>query len=850
MYKVDTWEYFLNHLCPPSRTSTFRHSHPPQARWQARWGQALLGAICAINDGTLSDEAAAIFSISNLFALEKPNGDVRPLAIGECLRRLAASCQCSQEAAAFNEFFTGGRAKNLAFTRAGTDVLFHCIALLLEQDPTRVLIADDIVNGFNSILRSAIDKGLASSPHANLKDAASLFYASPSRLFSKGRTLTSSKGVEHWSATGSQQGDPLGPAYFCFGYQPAVEEAARKFPSCWFFVFMDDTYIIGPDAATALAALAYKQEVARDVCGLESNLEKVEVFSHAGDLTAVPASFKGSPKHPGGALRGLRIVGHFVGEPEWIKAMMQTMVTRKLRGLQVLEHLKDDESRSSSAMIKAILTRFCANHQISHLLHGCPPDLMEGAAVSHDRRITDTFLRIMGIGCSTRAQIERARMQLAIPVSMGGASIVSAARSRDAAYAGSLLSAWEFIVQRACPELRKLSIALDSPSARLAAVARSLERIRLDRNLIGKMYDTFEAKPFYTAADGVSHFRYHPKGLPTAAAIPSLTSLENPLELQTLRGLQHKLTTVANHRAWVDCMASCSSTGDCREATRFLSCSQPHAHDFLNVMPGDRVSRLTSPQWKVVCQYHFGLNLTALAEFNIGSYLGDDILNDQAHGNRHFRVLNAWSDAFKAIHGNNWEREPGNYLSYSPDYRPDGTIHEYSDGTRRALVENKVASPCKTTGGKTSTTTRSATVAMSATLPHFINKCVGRPNQLVSELGPFPDYKRSIAQGNVLILLVHEVFGAMCPVALKTLRKLATDVDNKLSDKYARHASWTARSFMAFHAQRISAAIAKSVAMELLAAWGPVRWGPYALAREARRRCEAAGDASRAHRHD
>ena len=162
-------------------------------------------------------------------------------------------------------------------------------------------------------------------------------------------------------------------------------------------------------------------------------------------------------------------------------------------------------------------------------------------------------------------------------------------------------------------------------------------------------------------------------------------------------------------------------------------------------MPGDRVSRLTSPQWKVVCQYHFGLNLTALAEFNIGSYLGDDILNDQAHGNRHFRVLNAWSDAFKAIHGNNWEREPGNYLSYSPDYRPDGTIHEYSDGTRRALVENKVASPCKTTGGKTSTTTRSATVAMSATLPHFINKCVGRPNQLVSELGPFPDYKRSIA---------------------------------------------------------------------------------------------------------
>ena len=103
---------------------------------------------------------------------------------------------------------------------------------------------------------------------------------------------------------------------------PSVEAAAAKYPSCFFFVVMDDTYIVAPDAATGLEALEYKQKMAREMCGLSSNNKKVEVFSHAGDLSAVPASFKGSPAHKGGRLSVVRIVGYYLGDSDAVRAMI------------------------------------------------------------------------------------------------------------------------------------------------------------------------------------------------------------------------------------------------------------------------------------------------------------------------------------------------------------------------------------------------------------------------------------------------------------------------------------------------------------------------------------------------
>ena len=56
----------------------------------------LYSACSAIARGALPETICQLMSTARLIALPKPNGDARPLAIGEVLRRLTAKAICSQ----------------------------------------------------------------------------------------------------------------------------------------------------------------------------------------------------------------------------------------------------------------------------------------------------------------------------------------------------------------------------------------------------------------------------------------------------------------------------------------------------------------------------------------------------------------------------------------------------------------------------------------------------------------------------------------------------------------------------------------------------------------------------------
>ena len=65
----------------------------------------LFSACSAFAKGILPDAAVTLFSSSRLIALPKPNGDLRPIAIGESIRRLTAKTICFQEKDEFTDFF-------------------------------------------------------------------------------------------------------------------------------------------------------------------------------------------------------------------------------------------------------------------------------------------------------------------------------------------------------------------------------------------------------------------------------------------------------------------------------------------------------------------------------------------------------------------------------------------------------------------------------------------------------------------------------------------------------------------------------------------------------------------------
>ena len=66
-----------------------------------------LHSVCAlIADGNVPPNIIPLLSASRLIALPKTNGDVRPIAIEETLRRITAKAMCLQERLSFSEYFS------------------------------------------------------------------------------------------------------------------------------------------------------------------------------------------------------------------------------------------------------------------------------------------------------------------------------------------------------------------------------------------------------------------------------------------------------------------------------------------------------------------------------------------------------------------------------------------------------------------------------------------------------------------------------------------------------------------------------------------------------------------------
>ena len=109
--------------------------------------------------------------------------------------------------------------------------------LRAQRGSELALLKIDFKNAFNLVDRRAFMR-LTCERFPALSAWTNWCYSSPSVL------LYDHKQVIH-SESGVQQGDPLGPLYFCFGLAPLVEEIASLNPlyNKW---YMDDGGIIAP----------------------------------------------------------------------------------------------------------------------------------------------------------------------------------------------------------------------------------------------------------------------------------------------------------------------------------------------------------------------------------------------------------------------------------------------------------------------------------------------------------------------------------------------------------------------------------------------------------------------------
>ena len=154
--------------------------------------------------GEVLDEARPFFFGASLIALTRPDGGVRPIAVGCTLRRLVAKCVSQSIQEAMGDLLSP---LQLGYgTPMGAEAAVHIARTYLHNMQSNQLILKiDFRNAFNSIRR---DKMLLSVLEHVPEIYPLVFsaYRNPSYLFFDNNIVESAEGV--------QQGDPLGPLLF------------------------------------------------------------------------------------------------------------------------------------------------------------------------------------------------------------------------------------------------------------------------------------------------------------------------------------------------------------------------------------------------------------------------------------------------------------------------------------------------------------------------------------------------------------------------------------------------------------------------------------------------------------
>ena len=231
--------------------------------------------------GEIPEEIAPLLYGASLIAFSKPNGGVRPIAIGCTIRRVTAKAV----AFAFNNI-----AKSKLSPRqlgvavpAGAEAAVHaarsfCNSNLSSADPI-LLLKIDFANAFNSMRRDKLLRVIRSEL-GSLYPFLFQCYFNPSNLFFKDSYLLSAEGV--------QQGDPLGPLCFSFGVNDLISTLSSEL-NVW---YLDDGTLAG--TPETVRSDFERIIAAQDSLGLKVNINKCEISAfgaNAAQTENILASF-------------------------------------------------------------------------------------------------------------------------------------------------------------------------------------------------------------------------------------------------------------------------------------------------------------------------------------------------------------------------------------------------------------------------------------------------------------------------------------------------------------------------------------------------------------------------------
>ncbi len=353
---------------------------------------------------------------ATLIPIRKKSGGLRPIAIGETLRRLTSKCLAfSARISARSRFLPSQLGVGV---KGGCEAIIHSVSRHFSSAPTDKCwtLLLDFSNAFNSVDRGHMFHEFRKHIPSLSPWMEACYSCQPNLLMGNHSIL---------SCCGVQQGDPLGPLGFALTLQPIVDLIQSEVPdlsiNAW---YLDDGTLVG-SPNDLMSALEIIEREGPNI-GLHLNKSKSLLFIPPNADESINPLPSAIPK----VRQGFSLLGCPIGPPDFCDSVFQNRVDKVNISLNLLHTLQDSQAQST-------LLRSClALPKVVSVLRACPP--------SHIRSASQNF------DCSTRRALESilggplsdwSWQKASLPCSKGGLGLRSASVHAPAAFLDSSLRA-------------------------------------------------------------------------------------------------------------------------------------------------------------------------------------------------------------------------------------------------------------------------------------------------------------------------------------------------------------------------------------------------------------------------
>ena len=378
----------------------------------------LLGVVNRALAGDMPASLRPYWASAPITPLLKPNGGIRPIAVGLTLRRLVSKVALAAVLPAVSEYLQPHQVG--VGVRGGAEGLVHALNRLVadqQHSPDLVVVSLDFKNAFNTVDRNRmLEEVVLHCP--SILHYVEMTYGCAARQYVGQHVVESTTGV--------QQGDPLSPLLFALTVHPLIRDIHEQCPEMHQGWYLDDGTFVGPRPVVQHAVqLVVNREQA---FGLSLNPQKCRVWAPVSNplhLRGFPVGFVHEHR------AGLTVLGAPITlSVEYAASVAQSLVDAAAVSLQRLSILRHPQAellllRNCLGACKVVFTARCM-----------PSAAATTAFTAFDALQTRVLQSIVTAGGGGFGPLQQSLA--ALPIAKGGLGITTATSLLPCAYLASV----------------------------------------------------------------------------------------------------------------------------------------------------------------------------------------------------------------------------------------------------------------------------------------------------------------------------------------------------------------------------------------------------------------------------